>query len=201
MSGFRKMPSWWGRDQTGLRRFNGGASTGTSIAALKCLLAIVLMSEFSTQRAKVSYNGLMELTGLSRPMIPEAIKKLESEKIIKVDRAGYRNVYELLESKDDEGWAKVPYDRVKKALSNISNKGESSLAALKIYVQLLVNRWQNNYEVIISYKTLRKYTGVQAFRIRSGLDILFSHMLLHVKQAEGESAHNIYTILGNLRVR
>ncbi len=81
MSGFRKLPSWWARDDQGLKRFRGGASAGASIAALKCLLAITLMSEFSTQRAKISYSGLMDLTGLSRPMIPGASNKLESEGI------------------------------------------------------------------------------------------------------------------------
>lgn len=204
MSGFRKLPSWWARDDQGLKRFRGGASAGASIAALKCLLAITLMSEFSTQQAQVSYSGLMDLTGLSRPMIPGAISKLESEGMIEVYRNGYINVYQLLAATNDRYWAKVPYDKVRRALSEIPNKGEAPLAALKIYIQLLANRWNDTREVEISYDKLRDYIGVQKLRIRPGLDILFSHTLLHVKQVEGEGAfkqaHNVYTVLGDLRM-
>lgn len=204
MSGFRKLPTWWSRDDQGLRRFRGGASAGASIAALKCLLAITLMSEFSTQQAQVSYRGLMDLTGLSRPMIPRAISKLESEGMIEVYRNGYINVYQLLAATHDRYWAKVPYDKVRRVLSEIPNKGEAPLAALKIYIQLLANRWNDTREVEISYDKLRDYIGVQKFRIRPGLDILFSHTLLHVKQVEGEGAskqaHNVYTVLGDLRM-
>ena len=204
MSGFRKLPTWWARDEQGLKRFKGGANAGTSIAALKCLLAITLMSEFSTQRAQISYTGLMDLTGLSRPMIPGAIGKLESEGMIKVCRRGYINTYQLLARPDDKEWAKVPHDRARRALSEIPNKGEAPLAALKIYIQLLANRWNDKREVEISYDKLRDYIGVQKLRIRPGLDILFSHTLLHVKQVEGEGpssqTHNVYTILGDLRM-
>lgn len=201
MSGFRRLPSWWIRDEHSLKRFKGGMCSGASIAALKCLLAIVLMSEFSTQRAKVSYSDLMALTGLSRPMISRAISKLEREGIVEVCREGYINVYKLLVGQNDSYWAKVPHDRVNKALSEIPNRGEAPLAALKIYIMLLASRWNKTREVLISYDNLRDLIGVQKFRIRSGLDILFSHLLLHVKQAEGEHTHNIYTILGDLRMQ
>lgn len=121
------------------------------------------MSEFSTQRAKISYNGLMDLTGLSRPMIPGAINKLEGEGMIEVYRQGYINVYRLLAVAGDQRWAKVPYDRVKRALSEIPNKGEAPLAALKIYIQLLANRWNHTREVEISYDKLRGYIGAGHF--------------------------------------
>lgn len=206
MSGFRKLPTWWARDEQGLKRFRGGSSAGASIAALKCLLAITLMSDYSTQKARVSYSGLMDLTGLSRPMIPGAINKLESEGMIEVHRKAYINVYQLLATTKDYYWAKVPYDKVRRTLGEIPNKGEVPLAALKIYIQLLANRWNNTREVEISYDKLRDYIGIQKHRIRPGLDILFSHTLLHVKKVEGieqgssGQAHNVYTVLGDLRM-
>jgi predicted transcriptional regulator len=206
MSGFRKLPSWWSRDEKGLKRFIGGANAGASIAALKCLLAITLMSEYSTQQARVSYGGLMDLTGLSRPMIPRAIKKLEAEGMIEICRKGYVNSYQLLSSKNDDRWAKVPYDKVRKALGGIPNKGDAALSALKIYIQLITMRWNSTRDVEISYDKLRDYIGIQKHRIRPGLDILFSHTLVHIKQVEdleyktSKQAHNVYTILGDLRM-
>ena len=206
MSGFRKLPTWWLREGLGMKRFRGGGEAGTSIAALKCLLAITLESDGENREARVSYSALMDLTGLSRPMVARGVKRLEEEGITEVQRSGHVNVYRLGFVVGDARWAKVPRARVKKALGDIPNKGEAALAALKIYIELLSMRWNDTRQVNVSYDNLRDRVGVQRNRIRPGLDILFSRVLIHVKQVEEEAylvpgqARNVYSIAGDLRM-
>lgn len=208
VNGFRKLPTWWTRSGNGLKCFRGGKESGTSLAALKCLLAITLMADFRTMIAKVSYSDFMALTNLSKPMIPRAIAKLEGERIIRVCRVGNTNEYQLWSPPEaDNYWAKVPYDRVRDALRNIPNRGEVTLSALKIYIQLLALRRNDVKQVWVSYDNLRDRTGLQKIRIRPGLDVLFSHLLIHIQKVEdfGQEqnptySHNVYTITGDLRL-
>lgn len=206
MTGFRQLPVWWVRDEVGLKRFTGGKSSGGSIAALKCLLGIVL-SDFSNQAIKVSYTDLEAITGLSRPMVIKAVRKLEGERIVAVDRGGNRNVYQLVYSSSDMGWAKVPYDRLKQSLCRFPNRGDASLSALKIYIYILALRPNPTRDVKITHETLRDRTGLQKNRIRPGIDLLINHILIHVHRVEEviirgkeQRGNNVYTILGDLRM-
>lgn len=206
MTGFRQLPVWWVRDEVGLKRFTGGGSSGGSIAALKCLLGI-LLSDFSNQAIRASYTDLEAITGLSRPMVIKAVRKLEEEGIIVVTRGGNGNVYQLVYSSSDKGWAKVPYDRLKQSLCRFPNRGEASLSALKIYIYILALRPNPTREVKVTHNTIRDRTGLQKNRIRPGIDLLINHILIHVHRVEEviikgkeQRGNNIYTILGDLRM-
>jgi hypothetical protein len=192
---FSICPSWWVRNSK-LKKLKGGESTGVSIAAIKCILGISVMVNFNTRSAKVSFSDLEKLTGLSRPMVSKGIARLEKLKIIKVSRNYHTNEYKLNFSDDDEGWAKVPVDRIKLNLPSISNRGQASLVALKIYMVVISVRNNKTIRVPIAYKTLTAYTGVQKAKVRAGLDILYSHSLLHVTPPDDNNSSNIYTILG-----
>lgn len=208
--GFRQLPTWWVRDEESLRRFKGGRWSGESIAALKSLLAINTLCEMSGSSAQVSYQGLMTLTGLSRPMIARGTKALESKGLVSVSRSGYINNYHLICLSDDRRWAKAPCVKIQENLAGLPNRGEASLAALKIYVYLLSIRPNTEREVSVSYKKISGSTGVQEKWIRPGLNLLFSNFLIHVRKVEGFSpevfdlvgqySYNQYTITGDLRV-
>lgn len=208
--GFRQLPTWWVRDEESLKRFKGGRWSGESIAALKNLLALNSLCEMSGYSAQVSYQGLMTITGLSRPMIARGIKALESNSLISVSRGGYINNYQLTCSSDDRGWAKAPCVKIQENLSGLPNRGEASLAALKIYVYLLSVRPNAEREVSASYQKIRTSTGISQKWVRAGLDLLFSNLLIHVRRVEGSSpevfdlvgqyTYNQYTITGDLRV-
>jgi len=208
--GFRQLPTWWVRDETALKRFKGGRWSGCSIAALKTLLAINSLCDMAGYSARVSYQGLMTITGLSKPMIARGIKALEANSLVSVNRGGYINDYSLTCSATDQGWAKVPCIKVQECLSGLPNRGEATLAALKIYVYLLSIRPNNEKEVSVSYSKIRASTGIQQEWVRPGLDLLFSNRLIHVRRVEGFIPDNFdvtdlyyynqYTIMGDLRL-
>jgi hypothetical protein len=207
MHGFRMLPSWWVRDDLALKRFKGGRHSGNSIAALKILLAITVMCELNGMSARVPYSVLMRITGLSRPMLPRGIGLLEDLRLIQVDRTGHGSTYQLMTSPADLGWAKVPCVKVQEVLPGLPNKGEAGLSALKIYIYLLAVRPNPVKHVFASYKKIRSCTGLQQKWVRPGLDILFSHLLIHIQKVEEldemaaiGKAKNKYTVQGDLRL-
>lgn len=199
MRRFCKCPTWWVRadDKKGLKQFPGGAFVGTSIAALKCILALSTSIDFSSRKAKLSLSDLEDLTGLSRPKVVAGINRLVELKIVKVDKTAHVNEYELTEAKEDANWGKVPYDRARKHLREIPNRGVVPLTALKIYLVLISVRRNENEFVAIGYDTLVEYTGSQRSHIRPALDILYSHTLIRITHSDDSKArHNVYTVSG-----
>jgi hypothetical protein len=196
---FCKCPTWWIRadDKAGLKKFGGSGNTGTSIAALKCILALSASIDFSSRKAKLSLSDLEVLTGLSRPKVIAGLKFLTTLLIVKVDKKSHVHEYELTERADDDYWGKVPYERIRKHLSEIPNRGAVPLTALKIYLLLISIRPNGSESVAIGYKTLLDYLGCQRSQIRSALDILYSHTLIRITLSdESKERHNVYTIPG-----
>lgn len=196
---FSKCPTWWVRDgELGLKKFVGGKNTGTSISALKCILAISTCIDFSSRKAKLSISDLETLTGLSRPMVIRGLKELGELGIVEVDKTAHVHEYELTESAKDEGWGKIPYERMRKQLPEILNRGAVPMTALKIYLLLISLRPNGSESISIGYDTLLKYLGCQRAHIRPALDILYSHTLVRItlEGTEARERHNVYTILG-----
>lgn len=196
---FCKCPTWWvNKDELGIKVFVGGAKTGESIAALKCVLAISLSIDFHTRKAKLSISDLEKLTGLSRPMVIRGLTSLSGLGIINTDKTEHTYQYELTVSDKNENWGKVPYERVRSRLSEISNRGIVSLTALKIYILLIWVRPNNSLSVPISYDKLLDYLGCQRRHLRPALDVLYSHMLVGIQKEgpDGQPQHNVYTVLG-----
>lgn len=206
MNGFRKLPTGWCRAYK-LKSFRGGSQTGESISALKVLIGIaILKHEFHSDEVELSYSKLESLCGLSNPSISKGIKKLEREGIINVDREGNTNKYSFASCEDNK-WAKMPFDLIYKNLKTLSNRKQSTLGALKIYITLLMLRDNKSREVRISYEKIRNWTGLQNIHIRPGLDILFSHSIIHIQKSEEldinnvRTPHNVYKIMGNLMLK
>jgi len=197
---FGSFPTWWIRvdEKTGLKKFSGGASAGKSIAALKCIVALSVSIEFWTRKAKLSISDFEKLTGLSRPMVIHGLKKLQDMGIVLVDRSGHVHEYELTVTTQDDKWAKIPFERARRHISEIPNRGIVALTAIKIYLLLACIRPNDQDMVAISYDTFTEYLGVQRPHIRAALDILYSHTLIRIT-LEGTSSkerHNVYTVSG-----
>lgn len=201
MTRWSSVPTWWVRE-SGVSIFTGGKQTGKSIAALKVLISVALMSNFNTRKARNSLSDLETLTGLSRPMVLAGIRELEMQEIILVDRSNHVSEYELAISTDDIGWAKLPYDRLLKHLPEITNRGVVTLAALKTYFLLVSMRPNTSQTVAMSHKKIRDYTGIQTRHVRPAIDVLINHSLIRLSVSEEEipgeykGRHNVYTLLG-----
>lgn len=202
MPRFSALPTWWVREHGLDELFIGGNQAGKSIAALKMLMALSTLVNFHTMKAKNSYSDLERLTGLSRPMALTGIALLEEHDIVRVNRKGHVNEYRLTRSEEDIGWAKLPYDRVRSQLAELSNRGAVPLAAMKIYLLLLAMRPNQSSSLAIGHEKLRDMTGTQKRHIRPALDILYSHALIRLTRNEDieggtlKGRHNIYTLLG-----
>lgn len=195
---FRKLPTGWTRT-TGcdLGAFKAGGQAGTSIAALKCLLAVSLQADFHTRTAAVSYNDFELLTGLSRPMISKGLRMLADMQILTIagDHAHRYTVNEV----GDNYWAKLPFDLLRLRLKELGNRGAIRLAALKIYV-ILIARRSNKFDwTALTYEQIVEHTGVRRADVRAGLSELYSIGLLHadmVHPEDGKPAFRAYFIRG-----
>jgi len=185
--------------------FSGGKETGASIAALKCLIAITHKVNFHDLNSLISFSQLEDATGLSRPMVSKGVSRLVSNRIITIKNDGYRNVYVLTDNVHEyTNWAKIPHKYLKEALPEISNRGRVTLYALKIYLYLLAIRPNDSAVIFCNYDTFEEKLGLQRKYIRSALDILFNHGLLHkhvdVAIIEGEKyISNSYEVRGILK--
>lgn len=201
MARWNAVPTWWVR-APGTSSFAGGKQTGTSIAALKVLIAISLMANFHTRKARNSLSDLEILTGLSRPMVLSGIKDLEEKEIVRVDRTNHVSEYEMTIEEDDPNWGKLPHDLLRKHLPEITNRGAVTLAALKIYFLLVAIRPNHSLSVPISHENIRQATGIQTKHVRPALDVLINHSLIRLSVSEGtepgepKGRHNVYTLLG-----
>lgn len=201
MARWSSVPTWWIREM-GISVFIGGKETGTSIAALKILLAVALLADFHTRKTSSSLSDLEGLTGLSRPKVIDGINDLEQKRILIVNRDGHVNEYELVMPEDDKKWGKVPYQNLRKYLAEISNRGIMTLAGMKIYLLLVAWRPNDSSSISISHEKIREQTGVQTRHVRAGIDVLINHRLIRVSTNEArtpnkiQAGYNVYTLLG-----
>ncbi len=204
MARWGALRTWWIRNpDIGLKAFPGGSQAGESIAAIKVLLGLSLLANFYSRRAENSISDIEQITGLSRPMVVKGITSLEKKGMLSVSRGGYRNEYEILDAADDEKWAKVPYELLRKNLPDTSNRGAVVLAALKIYLLLAAYRPNKSASLSFSHEKIRSLTGIQTRHVRRGIDVLLNHGLIKLSVQEGvggsenyDGRHNVYTLLG-----
>lgn len=201
MAKWGALRSWWIRDEEGqgLRSFTG-SKAGTSIAALKVLAAVSILADFHTRKVRISQSDLEVVTGLSHPMIIAGVRDLEDKGVLRVDRGGHINEYEIVVEGGDENFGKLPEGLLRKRLPEMANRGAIPLAALKVYFLLATERPNESPSLAMGHDRIRAKTGIQAKHVRPALDILINHGLVRVDLHEGTTGfkgrHNTYTLLG-----
>lgn len=192
-------PSGWVTNQVLPGLEARGGLTGTHIGALKLYLAISLAADFHSRRLEITSDDLTAVTNLSRPMLKRSFNTLKASGILAI-HPGRPLTYELLNPTGEVFFAKLPYGRASLALRKLPNRGESVLAALKIYLILLRYRDTFSSDTAMGHEKLQLYTGVRPNLIRSGLDHLVNHALIHIQVDEswsrgGRQVHR-YKLLG-----
>lgn len=199
---FSKISLWW-MDTDIFRKELSYSATGKSIAILKTIIAIALVSDFDTRESEVSYSDLEEITGLSRPMVNISLKWLIEKKWLKLNSnsRGRTNVYELIELDDDLSWTKLPYQPLIKNLKIISNRGPKSLTALKNYLMIL--RYRPNKEDVmrINHTTLIEKGNLRPNLVKSGNDLLLNADLIGLgrcmtRTGQFNTSPNLYYVKG-----
>jgi hypothetical protein len=211
-----RLPLRWIHDGD-LTKFRGGSQLGNSVAALKILLAVLLRAEnkspdnvVATQgSASLSYDDLMEMSGLSRSMIASGIKRLRELGRLSVSREGRGGKNRYFVAEYTKGaWGRIPFRAVvgqgdgKRArlLHEMSCKRSSDLNALKLYLLLCAHRNRGSPYAMIGYDRIHYATGILRPRIRQAISILIEHGLVMVDHdkapTEVRNTPNSYYILG-----
>lgn len=212
-----RLPISWILDKK-LRLFGAASMTGESIAALKIYVAIVLRAENNglanvgpnQGSSSVSYDELMSLTGISRPMIARGVRLLVVNQLIEIKPQGRggKSRYFLAAYASSYRWGKIPNrvwygqpDETRiEVLHQLSNRRVSDLNALKLYLAFGAFINANSRYAMIGYEKIAEYTGVSRNMIRKAISVLIEYNLVNVdreKSSFNKRNHpNKYEIIG-----
>lgn len=209
---FSRLPTWWihnsktndnvQSEASFLQEYftAKGSELGENIAALKCYLALISNITFSSGKSELTYSKIEEIAGLSRPMVAKGIQRLQETSLIKIDREGRINSYQIkLDFDDFDRWAKAPRDALIKNLSDIPSRGIYALTALKIYLLLLAIRNGNAVEISASYDFLERNCSIQRQNIRKALSLLSNCGFIDIAKTAGKDSiylHNEFKLRG-----
>lgn len=168
------------------------AEQNSSIAALRLFVSLCMVADYHSGEIKTTYPKLIALSGLSRPIVAGALKRLVQEGLLKKIEKPIREGTALqLAGWDDPFHGKLPkgklYDGSKTQLLVLKQFEFSALSlyALKIYLVICAYRDRKNSNIAtISYDTISRLSGVPLHQIPSSLNRLYHLELISYKQAD-----------------
>lgn len=179
---------WMGQERFSRKQQN------ESIAALKLYLVLCIRTDYETGFAKVTYEELVRLSGMSKPIVASSLKKLEAENLIR------RKPQPLREGSSIylEGWLEENFSgRIPKRWLFDGNRGmtivrlaelnfsRGTLNLLKVYLALIAFRDRNrNGLAILSYTKLALVTGIGRHLIGDAITLLYHFDLISFRQAD-----------------
>jgi hypothetical protein len=198
---FSKMPIKWIQDGELVKFGNRPTPTAKkalklqngSIAALKLYMTLCIKTTFGTGEVNTTYNKLIALSGMSRPVIARALKRLVEEGLIT------KKSQSLCEGSSIyiNGWLEQSYygmlpkrwlhdDKGMTIMKLIDfNYSTVSLYALKVYLVLIGFRDRHkNGLAVISYNAISRYTGVPKYRVAEAITKLYDMNLISYRQAD-----------------
>ena len=202
------MPRSWVDSHTlKILRTEAKETSGVVIASLKLYLALVMLADDKKQkevcgdgRLTVTFDRLMELLNLSRPMISQA-KKLLIEKGVIGATANKPTIYMLV------GYSKTSFSKLPKAnlysnklkstiidkLAKFPSRGQAAMNALAVYILFLTVIQRGTSIAYIHYDQIAFRLKMPTNKIRPALDLLISHSFISILR--GTSAE-VFTELG-----
>ncbi|WP_309046004.1 hypothetical protein [Marinobacter sediminicola] len=208
MKSWVKMPSYWVREEsspplTQLRW--SGDQKADQIAALMIYIVLAHHANDSPTAefpepgyCRLTYERLLDITGLSKAKISGGIKVLRALGLVSVETSGRVNIYKVANFGQKGGWAKLPSKGLySKDLQRIpvfheyKLRSKVELNALKIYFLILSFRSNDTNYAVISYERMTTYTGIVRNDIRPAVSLLVAQGLIHVDQKS--TAHNDFS--------
>ncbi|MGO4308532.1 MarR family transcriptional regulator [Pseudomonas sp. KB_15] len=164
------------------------AERNRSIAALKLYIAICIRTDFHTGQAKTSYDELITLTGMSRPVIARTLKQLEELGRITRTEQSLRSgtlIYVC-------GWLEDRFSgQLPKRWLYDGNQGRSllklrefkfdwaSFYALMVYLTILAFRDKHRFGLtIITYDRINQSTNIGRHRVADAITMLYQMELI-----------------------
>lgn len=163
-----------------------------SIAALKLYVALCIRADFHTGTVVTTYDELITLTGMSRPIIANALKVLESRKRISRTAQSLRAGTTIYIS----GWLEDGFHgSLPKRWLFEGNQGqrllrlqdfrfaEGSLEALKVFLVILAFRDKHRWGLtIISYDRIALAAGIGRHLVHDAITALYQMDLVSFRQ-------------------
>lgn len=167
---------------------SNGANGAASIAALQLWITLVSQAEgdeiigtVSTRFADLTYEALMDATGLSRKLISSGMIELEATELIAIEKIGRFNRYHI-KGYEPGDWCKLPgrsmyVEKRIPAFHVFHKRAVCELHALKLYVYYAAVRDRETPFSMASFETIHARTGVpekwipraNAFLLNAGL--------------------------------
>ncbi|CDX40042.1 conserved exported hypothetical protein [Mesorhizobium sp. ORS 3359] len=196
-----RLPTNWIRDR-GLIAFRWDRGTGSgNTAALMVLIAVAHAADKEGE-AKVTYDMLCLVTGLSRAKVSEGLKILVNNHII--DRIPTsRSTFRLVGFFKDKGWGKLPAKRlyagdIISAFRDFTLRSIAELNALKLFLLIVAFRDNKTNVSLLSYGKITELAGIDRNRVRQALDVLTYRSLVHTErfQTLAGTKPSVYRLIG-----
>jgi len=199
---FSKMPIKWIQDG-GLVSFSSRPTATASkdsklqnacISALKLYMTLCMKTTFGTGEVKTTYPKLIALSGMSRPTIARALKRLVDEGLITKRSKSLREGSQIYIN----GWLEQGYyGMLPKRWLHDENQGAAilkliefnysttSLHALKVYLAIIAFRdSRRDGLAVISYNSIARYTDIPRYRVAEAITKLYDMNLISYRQAD-----------------
>ena len=189
LKAWTKLPTGWIQNEQGLKSFKWSAKDDVDnagqTAALMLLVVLAHHTNKETGLARLSYDALREILGISRALVSRGLNELEKRKIIARDPKQIRGTITLTNATEDSGWGKLPASGLYKngrilAFDTFKLRNHAELDALKLYFLIVALRDNKTNRAYISYEKIRELTGIWANRVRPAISTLAANSLVSV---------------------
>lgn len=204
VSQWTPIPTKWIQYDRGLHRFkwSGGPDNDNAgqIAALMLLIVIAHHTNKETGLARLSYDDMMEATGVSRPLVARGLCILEAQGLIARDPNQKRGTITLVDATESSGWGKMPAKGLYQngrilAFEAFSLRNRAALDALKLYFLLIAFRNNKTNRAHLSYDKINEHSGIHRNRIRIAISLLAANSLVNVNDVfSGVSEYGISNV-------
>ena len=200
-----KIPSGWiEQGRLSKLQWKAGGDGSDRTAALMSLVALAHATDQETGLARVTYDSMCGVTGLSRSKLSNGLEVLERMHIIERAPKG-RSTYQLAKYNAQFGWAKLPFKSMYSggriaAFGEFRLRRPSELDALKLFFLFIARRDRKMNVANISYDKISEYSGVSRTKIKSAISLLAALSLVYTEQVPSSKNEygmaNAYRIVG-----
>lgn len=201
LKAWTKLPTGWIQHEQGLKSFKWSAKEDVDnagqVAALMLLIALAHHTNKETGLARLSYDAMSDILGISRALVSRGLNELEARKIIVRDPNQIRGTITLTNATEDSGWGKLPASGLYRngrifAFDTFKLRNHAELDALKLYFLIVALRDRKTNRAYISYEKIREHTGIWPNRIRPAISTLAASGLVSVNHVASLTSEHGY---------
>jgi hypothetical protein len=142
--------------------------------------------------ARITYDHICDVAGLSRAKLSNGLDVLKKVKVIDNGPEQSRSTYRLSNFGTGHRWAKIPAKSMYSvgritAFADFQLRRAAELDALKLFLLFAARRGSDTNRANIGYEKIEDYTGIKKGRIKTGISFLASLSLVYVEQVPSKT--------------